>query len=685
MANRLSSESSPYLLQHASNPVDWYAWGSEALSRALAEDRPILLSIGYSSCHWCHVMERESFEDESVAAYMNETFVNIKVDREERPDLDQVYMRAVQAMTGQGGWPLTVFLTPEGDPFYGGTYFPPTPRHGMPSFSQVLEAAATAYAARPDQVRQGAAELRAALRKGLEGREAEGPAGEALLDRAVDMMARQFDASNGGFGAAPKFPQPVTLEVLLRQHARTGSDRALHMALHTLRRMAAGGVRDHVGGGFHRYSVDAGWLVPHFEKMLYDNALLARVYLDAYKLTGAVDLKEVAEDTLDYILADMRDPEGGFYSARDADSEGREGAYYVWSLEEVLGVLGDNDGRLVSRAYGVTREGNFEGQNILWIPHGLEVVARSEGLTDQELRRRLADAGARLRAARDAREAPFRDEKVLVGWNGMTIRSLAEAGACLGREDYLEAATRGAEFILAKLRPAGRLLHTFKGARATVHGFLEDHAALGNALVSLHEATLLPGWLDEARWCCEEILDRFWERDEGLLFDAPHDGEELFLRPRDPMDNATPSGNSLAAELMLRAGHIFDDDRYRSVARRVMERESAAMARFPTAFGRLLSAVDRAHAPSLEVAILGRPEEPDTRALLSTVASTYQRSLVIVGADPAEGMPPLPLLEGRVLVDGRPTAYLCRSYACQAPVTEAEHLERQLASPSWAD
>jgi uncharacterized protein YyaL (SSP411 family) len=685
MANRLASESSPYLLQHAGNPVDWYPWGSEALSRALAEDRPILLSIGYSSCHWCHVMERESFEDDSVAAYMNETFVNIKVDREERPDLDQVYMRAVQAMTGQGGWPLTVFLTPEGEPFYGGTYFPPTPRHGMPSFRQVLEATARAYRDRPEQVRRGSAELRVALRKGVQDGEGEGPTGLALVDRALDVMARQFDASNGGFGAAPKFPQPVTLEVLLRHHARTGSDHALHMALHTLRRMAAGGIRDHLGGGFHRYSVDAGWRVPHFEKMLYDNALLARIYLDAYKLTGAGDLRDVAEETLDYILADMRDPDGGFYSARDADSEGREGVFYLWSLDEVLEVLGEGDGRLLARAHGVTREGNFEGHNILWIPNDLEQVARSEGLTDEELHRSLADARARLREARDAREAPFRDEKILVGWNGMTIRSLAEAGSCLGREDYLAAASRGAEFILANLRPAGRLLHTFKDARAKVHGFLEDHAALGNALVSLHEATLRPEWLEEARWCCEQILERFWDSAAGLLYETPHDGEELFLRPRDPMDNATPSGNSLAAELFLRAGRIFDEERYRTVATRVTEREGAAMARFPTAFGRLLSAVDRAHAPSLEVAILGHPDHPDTRALLSTVARTYQRGLVLVGADPAKGMMPIPLLKGRDQIDGRPTAYLCRSYVCQTPVTEPERLEQQLVSGPWAD
>ncbi|MEJ2203499.1 MAG: thioredoxin domain-containing protein [Gemmatimonadota bacterium] len=678
MTNRLARETSPYLLQHADNPVDWYPWGSAALSRALAEDRPILLSIGYSSCHWCHVMERESFSDPSVAARMNESFVNIKVDREERPDLDQVYMRAVQAMTGQGGWPLTVFLTPEGEPFYGGTYFPPAPRHGMPSFPQVLEAAARAYRDRPLEVRQGAGELRAALRKGMEGPDPGGPVGEALVDGAVTVMERQYDTANGGFGSAPKFPQPVTLEVLLRHHARTGSERSLDMALHTLRRMAAGGIRDHLGGGFHRYSVDARWLVPHFEKMLYDNVLLARVYVDAYKLTGAADLREVAEDTLDYVLSDMRAPDGGFYSARDADSEGREGTYYLWSLDEVLALLGQEEGRLVARAYDVTRAGNFEGRNILWQPHDVASIARSEGASVEELHRTLAGARERLREARSMRTAPFRDEKILVGWNGMALRALVEAGACLGRDDYVRAATQGAGFILANLRPAGRLLHVYTGAGAAVHGFLEDHAALGNAFVSLHEATLRPEWLAAARWCCDEMIERFWDPEQALFYEAPHDGEELFLRARDPMDNATPSGNSLAAELLLRAGHVFDDERYRSLAARVVEREGAAMARFPTAFGRLLCVADRAHAPPVEVAILGHPGDPGTGALVSAAACSYQRNLTIVGGDPSEGVPDLPLLDGRGAVDGRPTAYLCRSYACRAPVTDAALLGAQL-------
>jgi len=547
MPNRLARQSSPYLLQHADNPVDWYPWGPEALERARELDRPILLSIGYSSCHWCHVMERESFVDPAVADVMNRSFVSVKVDREERPDIDQVYMRAVQAMTGQGGWPLTVFLTPTGEPFYGGTYFPPAPRQGMPSFRQVLDATARAWDEQPEGVRKGAAQLLSALRRAQEAAGAgDGAAvpGEELLDVAVRLMARQYDPTWGGFGGAPKFPQPVTLEVLLRQHARTGEPEPLDMALHTLRRMASGGIRDHLGGGFHRYAVDARWLVPHFEKMLYDNALLARVYLDAYRLTGAADLREVAEHTLDYVLADLRDPRGGFYAARDADSEGEEGRYYLWTAGQVLAALPDEEARPFMRCYDVTPGGNFEGRNILWLPHDLETVARAGGIGVDDLRRVLTRARDTLLALRMERVPPRRDEKVLVGWNGMALRALAEAGGTLGRADYVDAAAVGADFVLTEARRDGTLHHTWKDGKAGVPAFLEDHAALGNALLSLHEATLDRRWLDEARWCCEETLRQFWEEGAGLFHDSSaRDGERLFMRPRDPMDNATPSGN----------------------------------------------------------------------------------------------------------------------------------------------
>jgi uncharacterized protein YyaL (SSP411 family) len=679
MANRLSTESSPYLLQHAENPVDWYPWGAEALDRARREDRPILLSIGYSACHWCHVMERESFEDPSIAALMNEAFVNVKVDREERPDIDQVYMRAVQALTGQGGWPLTVFLTPEAEPYYGGTYFPPAPRHGLPSFRQVIEASARAYRDGPDRVRSGAAELLAALEKGNREPASKGTVlGPGLLDHAARILARQFDPANGGFGSAPKFPQPVTIELLLRQHVRTGEPEPLEMAVHTLRRMAAGGIRDHLGGGFHRYAVDARWLVPHFEKMLYDNALLARAYLDGFRITGEDDLRGVCEGILDYLLTDMRSEEGGFFSARDADSEGGEGLFYVWTPEEVRDVLEPEAATLFMRAYDVSEGGNFEGRNILHLPHSLEAVAAREGLATEELEQQLRGARDALLKARAERNPPQRDEKVLAGWNGMALRALAEAGGALGREDYVSAAIDGTDFILRRMRLGGRLQHTYKDGQARIHGFLEDHGALGNALLSLHQVTLDPAWLPEVRWCCEEVVTRFWDAESRSFFDAPRDAEPLFMRARDPMDNATPSGTSLAAELLLRAGHLFGEARYDEIARSALTGEAGSMGRYPTAFGRALSVLDQSLAPPVELAIVGDRTDPRTAELRAVGLGGFHRNLTVTGRAPGDAVSGVPVLEDRDMVGQRPTAYLCRGYQCKLPVTDAAALEAQL-------
>ena len=675
MPNRLGRESSPYLRQHADNPVDWYPWGEEALGRARDEDRPILLSIGYSACHWCHVMERESFEDREVAALMNERFVNIKVDREERPDIDQVYMRAVQAITGSGGWPMTVFLTPDTVPYYGGTYFPPEGRHGLPSFRQVLEAASDAYRLRPDEVRGAGRQLVDALGKAGAGGPG-GTASAAALDQSFLTLSKQYDRRHGGFGTAPKFPQPVTLELLLRHHLRTGEGAALDMVVHTLRRMAAGGMRDHLGGGFHRYSVDARWLVPHFEKMLYDNALLARAYLDAYRVTGAEDLRAVAEDTLDYLRSDLLAPEGGFYSARDADSEGEEGVFYVWTLPEIEEVLGSAEARLFARVYDVSAGGNFEGSNILHLPHEIGAVARSQGTSGEELSERLAPHRQALREARARREPPFRDEKVLTSWSSMAVRAFAEAGAALERPDYLEVATAGADFLWTRMRANGRLLHTYMAGQAgtegeaKIAGFLDDHAALGNALLSLHGATLEPRWLDAARWLCDQVLGLFWDEAAGTVFDTPADGEPLLLRPRDPMDNATPSGPSLAAELLLRAGHVFDEGRYLSAAERILHTEANALMRFGPAFGRMLSVLDRWLAEPEEVVVIGAPGDRATRALIGAAHARLHRNLTVVGRSPEERVAGVPLLQDRALLDGRPAAYLCRRYACRAPVSE---------------
>ena len=668
MTNRLSHETSPYLRQHSENPVDWFPWGEEALTRARTDDRPILLSIGYSACHWCHVMERESFEDPAVADVMNEHFVNIKVDREERPDLDQVYMKAVQAMTGGGGWPMTVFLTPEGVPFYGGTYFPPAPRHGLPSFTQVLKAAADAYRNRGDKVRESGAHLVSALSNAA-ARTGHGGVGTGTLDTAVRALATQFDAVHGGFGQAPKFPQPVTLELLMRQSLRTGDGEPMAMAVHTLRRMAAGGLRDHLGGGFHRYSVDARWLVPHFEKMLYDNALLARAYLHAHLLTGDADFREVTEETLDYLSSDMRLPEGGFASARDADSEGEEGLFYVWTPEELEELLEPDDARLFARLYDVSPGGNFEGRSILHLPHDPAAVASAEGIPLAELRERVAAARTVLLRARALRVPPFRDDKVLVSWNALAIRAFAEAGAALARPDYVTIATEAADFLWRVLRRDARLLHVYMEGEAKVLGFLDDHAGLGNALLSLHAATLEPRWLEAARWLSDEVLARFWDDAEDTVFDTAADAERLILRPRDSMDNATPSGPSLAAELLTRAAAAFGEDRYRSAALRIIERESAMLTQFGPAFGRMLSVLDGTLASPVEVALVGRRDDGATAALIHAAHAGFVRNLTIVGRLDDDAVRGVPLLEDRGLQEGSPVAYVCRGYACRLPVT----------------
>jgi uncharacterized protein len=683
VANRLAHETSPYLLQHAHNPVDWYPWGEEALALARGEDKPILLSIGYSACHWCHVMERESFEDPAVAALMNERFVSIKVDREERPDLDSIYMRAVQLLTGRGGWPLTAFLTPDGRAFFGGTYFPPEPRHGMPSFPQVLTAVSDAFRNRRDEVERGSGQLLEAL-KGPESGDAGGleqgeldARGKAILEHAVRFLAGQFDPTHGGFGPAPKFPQPTTLEVLLRQYHRAGDGEALDMAVRTLRGMARGGIRDHLGGGFHRYSVDGRWLVPHFEKMLYDNGLLARVYLHAFQITRDPELREGATSTLDYILEDLRGPEGGFHSARDADSEGEEGLFYLWRPEEVDEILGKEEGELFRRAYDVSEVGNFEGSNILHLPRSLESIATTEAIPLEELVESLRRSREALKEARTRREPPFRDEKVLVSWNSFALRALAEAGAVLGREDYLEAARANASFLLDALREGGRLRRTWKDGSAKVPAFLEDYAGLGNALLTLHESTLEPRWLVDALDLAEQVIQLFWDEDEGIFYDSPHDGEALVIRPRDIMDNATPSGNSLAVELLLRAAAFTGSEGLREPALRTLIREAGSMRRFPSAFGRLLSALTLQLDPPVEVVLLGEPGEAGLKEMLGAAHEIYLPNRVVGGGDP-EGLPPFPLFQGREPRNGKATAYVCRHFTCSAPIHDSRALREEL-------
>jgi uncharacterized protein len=681
MPNRLATETSPYLRQHANNPVDWYPWGAEAFEQARAEDRPVLLSVGYSACHWCHVMEHESFEDEATASVMNDLFVNVKVDREERPDVDSIYMTAVQTMTGHGGWPMTVFLRPDGTPFYGGTYFPPEPRHGLPSFRQILTAVAEAYRTRRGEVDHTAANLLESLEQSMA---LQGPSDSldpSLLDDAFRGLASRYDARHGGFGGAPKFPQPMSLEVLLRHHARTGDEQSLRMVVHTLRQMARGGMYDQVGGGFHRYSVDAHWLVPHFEKMLYDNALLARLYLHGYQTTRDGELRRAAEEILGYVRREMTSPEGGFFSAQDADSEGVEGKFYVWTPSEVDAILGPEEGALFRLYYDVTEEGNFEGRSIARVQRSVGAVAEEAGVDPAHLEAILARGRERLYGARARRVWPARDDKVLTSWNAMMLQAFAVAARVLGRDEDRQTAVRNAEFLLRELRPGGELMRTWRDGVARIDGFLEDHALLADALLSLYEATFDPRWVGEARRLADRLLELFWDEEAGLFHDAREGGEALVVRPRSVDDNPTPSGNSAATLVLLRLSAFTGEPRYERVAVRVLRSMGALMRRAPMAFGHLLAALDFHLATPREVVVAGEPGDEVTRSLLDVVGERYRPNTILAlrrAADDDGVEAILPLLAGRAPVDGRPAAYVCRRFTCRQPVTEPEALRAEL-------
>ena len=680
MSNRLIDETSPYLLQHAENPVDWYPWGDEALSRARNEDRPILLSIGYSACHWCHVMERESFENPDIAAVMNDHFVNIKVDREERPDLDAVYMEAVQMMTGSGGWPMTVFLTPEGHPFYGGTYFPPEDRPGMPGFPRLLAAASQAYHTNKSEIDRVTRQL--AEQMGRTGQMPQGftPLTTEVMHSAYSQLATQFDHLNGGFGNAPKFPQPMTPEFLLRYYRHGFNARALEMVELTLQKMAYGGMYDQVGGGFHRYSTDAYWLVPHFEKMLYDNALLARLYLHAWQITGNPLYRRITEETLDYALREMTDPAGGFYSAQDADSEGVEGKFFVWTPDELRSLLGD-DADLVMGYYGVTERGNFEGANILNVPVLPEDYAGRRGVSEEALFAAIQRARGVLLEAREQRIHPLRDDKVLTSWNGLMLRAFAEAGAALGRSDYVDAARSNAAFLLDNMRDGdGRILRTWRNGQAKLLGYLEDYACLADGLLSLHEATLEPRWLQEAVAVADGMIALFWDDAVGGFYDTGSDHERLVIRPRDVFDNAQPCGGSVATDVLLRLAVITGNDDYSGKGATPLRALQQLLGRAPGATGYWLGALDFYVSLPKEIVIVGPSDASATQEMLSEVGRRFLPNRVVVGvSDPAP--PPVkdsPLLEQRGMQDGVPTAYVCENYACQLPVTDAAALARQL-------
>jgi uncharacterized protein YyaL (SSP411 family) len=678
MPNRLAAETSPYLLQHKDNPVDWYPWGDEAFERARREDKPVLLSVGYSACHWCHVMAHESFEDPSTAALMNELYVNIKVDREERPDVDAIYMQAVQSLTGGGGWPMTVFLTPDGHPFYGGTYYPPEERPGMPSFKRVLTSIHEIYVSRRADVERSAGEIQNHLSAFENVRPGAQLLTDELLHRAASLIGSSFDARNGGFARAPKFPQPMTLEFLLRYHARTADPSALSMVELTLQKMARGGMYDQIGGGFHRYSTDAVWLVPHFEKMLYDNALLARVYLDAYRVTGNRFYRRVTEETLDYVLREMTGPEGGFYSTQDADSEGEEGKFFLWTPEEVAAAAGDHADLLLSY-FGVTANGNFEGRNILTAAEDA-AFASEHGLALEDWLDIRLDARRRLYDVRQARIHPGRDEKVLTSWDGMMLRAFAEAGFVFGDERYTAAAVRNADFLLANLiDDGGRVLRTWKDGRARLKGYLEDYAHLIDGLLAVYQATFDLEYLARAIALAHHMLRLFWDDSAQGFFDTGADHEALIARPRDFFDNATPSGNSTAADVLLRLAAITGDGDFERKAIAAIRALAPIIERAPTGFGRLLSALDFHLSRPQELAIVYPASRAEAKSLIDVALERFRPQLSLVGAPEGQGAELTPLLAERSAVDGQATAYLCECFTCKLPVTDAQALRDQLA------
>ena len=678
--NQLIHETSPYLRQHAHNPVDWYPWGQEALDKAKREDKPILLSIGYSACHWCHVMERESFENEAIAEVMNAHFVNIKVDREERPDLDTLYMNYVQMTTGSGGWPMTVFLTPDQIPFYGGTYFPPEDRSGRPGFGRLCLTLAEAYREKREEIEARGPEIVQSLAAMNTLPPGAGKVTAASLDLAFDQLVPRFDRTHGGFTGAPKFPGSMSLAFLLRHFSRAGRQEGRDFVALSLQKMARGGMYDQLGGGFHRYSVDERWLVPHFEKMLYDNALLSRLYLEAYQLDPQPLYARVVEEILDYVVREMLNPQGGFYSTQDADSEGHEGKFFIWTPKEIGEILGEEEGKVFCRYYDVTAQGNFEGANILNVPRPLEQVARELSLSPGELSRILSEGRQRLFREREKRIKPHRDEKILTGWNGMMAVSFVEASVVLQRADYLEVARRNARFLLKHLCRKGRIFRTHKDGVSKLRGYLDDYANLVEQLLALYQATGEREWLDEAVIYNDAMLEQFWNREQAAFFLTGKEHEKLVTPVRDVYDNATPAGSSVAVFNLLKLAILTGNMEYRSIAETNLESMHLPLTRYPNGFGYLLGAADFYLGPVKEIAVVGDLKSGETRRLLEVVHGRFLPNKVVAILDPnaTDGAGDLPLLEGKTLVKGRPAAYVCENYTCKAPVTEPSQLELAL-------
>jgi uncharacterized protein YyaL (SSP411 family) len=683
--NHLAHETSPYLLQHVHNPVDWHPWGPEALARAKELNRPIFLSIGYSACHWCHVMEHESFEDPAIGTLLNEHFVSIKVDREERPDIDQIYMDFVVRTTGHGGWPMSVFLTPELKPFHGGTYYPPDDRYGgqMPSFRRLLLAIIDTWDHRHGDVIRAADQIIQQLQEGSRVEPAEGPLDDALIRNAVQQLSRSFDSRYGGFGQAPKFPHPMEIRLLLRAWKRFGDENALSMAQVTLDHMARGGIYDHLGGGFHRYSTDARWLVPHFEKMLYDNALLTSAYLEAFQATGDKFFREVVEETLAYVQREMASPDGPFYSTQDADSEGVEGKFFVWSSAEVEAVLGKELADTFSYVYDVSPEGNWEGHNILHRAKTYEQDARMLQMPAEDLRRKLSEAKRKLFEARGQRVPPGRDEKVLTAWNGLMIGAFAQAAQVLDDPSYAETAGHAADFILKTMRASdGKLLRTWSaGAQPKLNGYLEDYSYLIDALVSLYEATFEPRWIEAALELASVMTEQFADQTEGGFYFTGRDHEPLITRTKDLLDNATPSGNAMAAMALLRLAKLTGRNDLLRKAAATLQLSRGLMADRPTGCGQMFLALDFFLGPVQEFAVVGDPADEQTKRVLRAIHGRLRPGKVVALKAPRETTADkvLPLLAGK-LGGGGVTTFICQNFTCQAPLVGAAAFEAALST-----
>ena len=674
--NRLSRETSPYLLQHAHNPVDWYPWGDEAFEKATSENKPILLSIGYSACHWCHVMEHESFENEKIAALMNELFVNIKVDREERPDLDEIYMNAVQMLTGRGGWPMTMFLTPDRKPFYGGTYFPPEDRQGMPGFPRILMGVSQAYRERPEDVQKSVSQILTALQRMAESQETSKNLSPAVVAAGAENIARAYDSDNGGLGQAPKFPNAGVYELFLRHYSHSKNERFLEMVIHTLTKMGQGGIYDHLGGGFHRYSVDAKWLVPHFEKMLYDNAQLVRIYANAYTISREPLFKSIVEETVGYLFREMLDPKGGFYSTQDADSEGEEGKFFVWTAEEINRVIGESEGEIFCRMYDVGEPGNFEGKSIL---HPILTVDQAGKLFRKEPRdieAIVARAKEKLFAEREKRVKPFRDEKIITAWNGLMLSGLAEAIKLSENPAWIDAAARTVEFIFSDMARGGLLLHTHKDGQSKLLGYLDDYAFLAVGLLDLYEAVLDRTYLDRAIQLTDVLLREFWDERDGGFFFTGKSHEPLISRAKPVFDASIPSGNAMATQLLLRLHHLTGDDRYRTPTEKILRSYYDAMESQPFGFAHMLCVLDFYLQGAKEIVIVGNLAESGVKELIAQVNATYLPNKVLQLARPGTALAAIsPLLQGKSQVDGKPTAYVCQNFTCSPPVTSRNELQ----------